>query len=120
MARCNVCVLAVNGVKQGRGVLSHVLFCLYIDDLLVTFFKSGVGCFIGKNCVGALAYADDIVLVAPTASALRKLLSIFGDYASEYCISFNAAKSKCVIVLSKNRRARCTINKSITSSHLNI
>ena len=47
-----------------------MLFCLYIDDLLVTLSKSGVGCFIGKNFVGALAYADDIVLVAPTASAL--------------------------------------------------
>ena len=65
-----------------------MLFCLYIDDLLLTLSKSGVGCFIGENCVGALAYADDSVLVAPTASALRKMLSICGDYASEYCISF--------------------------------
>ena len=48
-----------------------MLFCLYIDDLLLTLTKYGVGCFIGKNCVGALAYADDIVLVAPTVSALR-------------------------------------------------
>ena len=97
-----------------------MLFCLYIDDLLVKLSKSGVGCFIGKNFVGALAYADDIVLVAPTASALRKLLPICGDYASEYCVSFNAAKSKCLIVLQKNRRAICTLNKSLTSSHLNI
>ena len=87
---------------------------------MVTLSKSGVGCFIGKNFVGALAYADDIVLVAPTASVLRKLLSICGDYASEYCIFFNATKLKCVIVLPKNRRAICTIKKSITSSHLNI
>ena len=95
--------LATNGVKQG-GVLSPVLFCLYIDDLLLTLSKSGVGCFVGNNFVGALAYADDIVLVAPTASALRKLLSICGDYASEYYISFNAVKSKCLIILPKNRR----------------
>jgi hypothetical protein len=53
--------------------------------------------------VGALAYADDIVLIAPTASALRKLLSICGDYASEYCISFNADKSKCLVILPKKR-----------------
>ena len=90
----SVYFMAINGVKQG-GVSSPVLFCLYIDDLLLTLSKSGVGCFIGKNFVGALAYADDIILVAPTASALHKLLSICGDYASEYCISFNAAKSKC-------------------------
>jgi len=49
-----------------------------------------VGCFIGKTFVGALAYADDIVLVTPSASAMRKLLRICDVYAAEYCISFNA------------------------------
>ncbi len=76
---------------------------VYIDDLLLTLSQSGVGCYVGINFAGALAYADDIVLVAPTASAVRKLLSICGAYASEYCISFNAAKSKCLIVLPKNK-----------------
>jgi len=95
--------LAVNGVKQG-GVLSPVLYCVYIDDLLLALSKSGVGCYIGSNFVGALAYADDIVLIAPTATAMRKLLSICGEYAIEYCISFNASKSKCLAVLPVNRR----------------
>ena len=94
---------AVNGVKQG-GVLSPVLYCVYIDDLLLALSKSGVGCYIGSNFVGALAYADDIVLIAPTATAMRKLLSIRGEYATEYCISFNASKSKCLAVLPANGR----------------
>jgi hypothetical protein len=69
-------------------------FCLYMDDLLLALSKSGVECYMSNNFVGALTYAYDIVLVAPTASALRKLLAIglCGDYASEYCISFNASK----------------------------
>ena len=56
---------AVNGVKQGA-VLSPVLFCVYIDGLLLQLSKAGVGCYIGPHFVGALAYADDVVLIAPT------------------------------------------------------
>jgi hypothetical protein len=64
--------LAGNGVKQGV-VLSPVLFCLYIDGLLIELSRAGVGCFLGSTFVGALAYADDIVILAPTSSALRIL-----------------------------------------------
>ena len=90
--------LATNGVKQG-GVLSPVLFCVYIDDL-VRLSNANVGCFIGSNYAGALAYADDLVLLAPTASALRKMLAICDVYAAEYSMSFNAQKSKCLVILS--------------------
>ena len=91
----------MNGVKQG-GVLSPVLFCVYIDDLslLVRLSNANVGCFIGTNYVGALAYADDLVLLAPTASALRKMLAICDVYPAEYSMSFNAQKSKCLVTLS--------------------
>lgn len=95
--------VAVNGVKQG-GVLSPVLFCLYIDGLLVLLSKAGIGCFIGSNFVGALAYADDIVLLAPSASAMRKMLAICDSYASEYHIVFNANKSKCLFLVPSTRR----------------
>ena len=95
--------LAINGVKQG-GVLSPVLFCLYIDGLLTALSKAGVGCFIGENFVGALAYADDIVLLAPSASALRTMLSVCDNYAADYSILFNASKSKCLVILPHNRR----------------
>ena len=38
--------LATNGVKQG-GVLSPVIFTLYIDGLLVRLAKANVGCYVG-------------------------------------------------------------------------
>jgi len=95
--------LACNGVKQG-GVLSPILFCLYIDGLLVALSRAGVGCFMGSNFVGALGYADDIVLLAPSASALRMMLVICDNYAKDYSISFNASKSKCLVILPANRR----------------
>jgi hypothetical protein len=50
------------------------------------------------NFTGALAYADDIVLIAPNPSAMRKLLAICDAYAAEYDIVFNADKSKFLVV----------------------
>jgi len=67
--------LATNGVKQG-GVLSPVLFCVYLDELVHTLSEAKAGCYIGDIFVGALAYADDLVLTAPSANALRKMLAI--------------------------------------------
>jgi len=55
---------------------------VYIDDLLLRLSSSGVGCNLGLNFVGALAYADDIVLLAPTPSAMRILLQICDSYAA--------------------------------------
>ena len=52
------------------GVLIPVLFCIYIDGLLTKLSESGVGCNMGEDFLGALAYADDIVLIAPSPSAI--------------------------------------------------
>ena len=76
------------------GVISPVLFCVNIDDLLVKLSRSSFGCFIGLNFVGALAYADDIVLVAPTPAAMRKMLTVCDEYAADHDIMFNPDKSK--------------------------
>ena len=53
-------------MKQG-GVLSPVLF-VFIDGLLSAVCASRIGCSIGTMFVGITAYADDIVLLAPTAA----------------------------------------------------
>ena len=69
-----------NGVGQG-GVLSPILFTVYIDDLLADLQKNGVGCFWNNHFAGAVCYADDIGLLAPSSSALRHLLSTCSDFA---------------------------------------
>ena len=48
--------------------------------------------------VGIIAYADDIVLLAPTAHAMRCMLSTCEAYAADFSVAFNASKSKCVCV----------------------
>jgi len=59
-----------NGVKQG-GVLSPVLFCVYIDELLTSLHRAGIGCHIGYMFVGALAYADDLIFLCCEEYALE-------------------------------------------------
>jgi hypothetical protein len=83
---------------------SPVLFCIYIDELLTLLSQAGVGCYIGSQFVGVLAYADDVVIIAPTATAMRKLLDICDDYARQYNMSFNANKSKWLAVVPRRRR----------------
>ena len=51
-----------NGVKQG-GELSPVVFCVYLDELFHALSAAKVGCYVGDIFVGALAYADDLVLL---------------------------------------------------------
>ena len=64
-----------NGVRQG-GVLSPALFGVYLDGLLEELSESGVGCYWGHMFAGALCYADDPVLLAPCASALRHVVNL--------------------------------------------
>ena len=56
------------------------------------------------NFVGALAYADDIVILAPSPSAMRILLQICDSYAAEYDINFNPDKSKFSVIPAHKRR----------------
>ena len=71
-----------NGFKQG-GVISPVLFCLYIDGLLIELKRSGVGCYMGSVFAGAFGYADDLKLLTPTVTAMRKMVMICENYARE-------------------------------------
>ena len=102
---CSAEFLVKNGVKQG-GVISPVLFCIYIDKLLLQLSKSGLGCFIGQVFLGALAYADDVVLLAPTHRAMRNMLAVCDNFAREHHVVFNAKKSKCLYFNSYPTRSR--------------
>ena len=94
----------LNGVKQG-GNVSPIMFCIYIDDLLHSLAKSEVGCFVGNFFVGALAYADDTVLLAPSATATRAMLNLCDEYTSKHSFVFNSSKSRCMLFTPKWRAA---------------
>ena len=59
----------LNGVKQD-GVLSPILFAVYVDSLLGILGQSGMGCHIGGHFVGAL------LLLFATARSVAKSVKV--------------------------------------------
>ena len=57
-----------NGVKQG-GVLSSVLFSIYLDQLISQLRHLGMGCYMHDLPTGVFIHADDITLLAPSRTS---------------------------------------------------
>ena len=62
-----------NGVKQG-GLLSPVLFSIYLDQLIVQLRHLGMGCYMNGLFTGVFIYADDITLLAPSRASMVLIL----------------------------------------------
>jgi len=91
-----------NGTRQG-GVLSPFLFSRYIRDLIYETAYSGFGCKIANHSLNILAYADDIVLLAPSWKALQNLLSILYAHAVYINMSINIQKTVAMVFAPKRR-----------------
>ena len=85
---CSELFDVTKGVKQG-GILSPLLFCVYIDVLFERLRLDNVGCYIGNVYVGMDGYGDDVCLMAPSCHAVCKMLSICVDFGQEYNVEFN-------------------------------
>ena len=77
------------GIRQG-GVISPILFCVYIDELLLKLADKGIGCWVGSQYFGALGYANDLTLLSPSVAGLREMLRICEDFSNEYSVKYNA------------------------------
>ena len=90
-----------NGTRQGS-VLSPCLFSVYLDDLLKILRNLGVGCHMGGMWVGAAGYADDLILMAPSRTAMQKMLNACEKYADQHNLQFSTnpapalSKTKCL------------------------
>ena len=82
----------IYGVRQG-GILSPRLFALYVNQLTDGLLSCNAGCYINDMCINHVMYADDICLLAPSASAMQSLLDVCYDYGSDNDILFNPIKS---------------------------
>ena len=81
-----------NGVRQ-EGILSPKLFALYsLYSLTNKRIDCKARCYIDMQCINHVLYANDICLMAPTASAMH---CICYNYGLDNDILFNPLKSVC-------------------------
>jgi len=81
------------GVRQG-GVLSPLLFAIYVDDLIHELRQSGYGLYIGSVFIGSILFADDIALLACSCFGLQQLINICIKYGIQWDIKFNPQKTQ--------------------------
>jgi len=84
----------LTSVRQG-GVCSAPFFALYLNDLSVQLTASGIGCRIGSTVFNHAIYADDVCLMTTSIHALKLLLQICENYATNHDLKFNPTKSVC-------------------------
>ena len=89
------------GVRQG-GVLSPWLFSIYIDIILEKLEISGLGCFLGKQCLNSFLYADDLIILTLSVSDLQKLVNICQSTFTEIGLTINIKKSHCIRIGSRH------------------
>ena len=85
-----------SGVRQG-GVISPVLFAIYINNLIVKIQNSKLGCHI--NCVpmSIFMFADDLVLVVSSLIHLRIMIEICQCELDEIDMKLNVGKTQCIV-----------------------
>ena len=91
---------------QARGQLSPLLYDVYTDDLNHHLQATGVGCYVGGAWVNSLSYADDMVLLAPTVTAIQTLLEVCRAYAGPHDIVYNTTKTVCMLVRPKQSQGQ--------------
>ncbi|XP_061711702.1 uncharacterized protein LOC133520997 [Cydia pomonella] len=77
---------------------------MYMDGLIEDLSGAKVGCNIGGTCLNNISYADDMVLLAPSIRAPRKLLKICEHYAERHGLRYNTTKSELLIFRAGNKK----------------
>ena len=91
------------GIRQG-GVLSPVLFCVYVDNILNSL--SNYGCRMHSLSYGSYMYADDLILIAPTVAELQTMINVCCNELEAINLKLNTKKS-CCLRIGKNHFAKC-------------
>ena len=59
-----------------EGILSAMLFNIYVYSLVDALRYCNLGCHIGDEYVGCIVYADDIISISASLTNLQNMLGI--------------------------------------------
>lgn len=113
----------VNGTRQGS-IASPTFWSVYMDPLLKELRNLGVGCHIGDVFLGVMAYADDLVLVAPNRAAAAQMLGVCEAWAGESNVHFSTdddpkkSKSKVIFMCGQKTDQRKPVPLSLCGRNL--
>ncbi|KRZ01857.1 Retrovirus-related Pol polyprotein from type-1 retrotransposable element [Trichinella zimbabwensis] len=104
-----------NGVRQGDP-LSPLLFCLFLDEMIVRLQESGPAFDFKGRKISALAFADDMTLLADSAAGLKILLKVASDFLAESGMMLNADKCLTLSICRSPKTKKMFSNPVITFS----
>ena len=83
--------------------LSTYLFTRYLRELIASLVQCATGCNVGGTYVNILAYADAIVLLAPSWTGLQHLINTFSQAAQSLEMQCSVNKTVCMSYAPTNR-----------------
>ena len=97
---------------------SPYLFALYVDSIVDKVKKEYfLGCYVKWQCVTILLYADDIIIIAPTVTALQTLLQIVELELEINSKRLNSVKITRIIIKEENSPNRKSVKYSFLTSN---
>ena len=113
----------INGTRQGS-IASPDLWSVYLDPLIKDLRALGVGCHVGELFMGVMAYADDLVLLAPNRAAAEQMLALCESWAAENNVQFSTdtdpkkSKSKVIFMCGQKTNLAKPAHLSLCGSSL--
>ena len=96
----------ISGIRQG-GILSPILFAIYVDNVVSEMARSKLGCYIKGFFAGVWLYADDVVLLSASVSELQLMIDICVRELDKIDLCLNVQKCNCLRI-GRRFNARCS------------